>query len=73
LLSFLKISAFEQKIYNIPSDSFKNISDLLDYASENDLKDIKINIISNLEYDSIVINEPIKKLVIFGIEHSIQL
>lgn len=66
LLSFLKISAFEQKIYNIPSDSFKNISDLLDYASENDLKDIKINIISNLEYDSIVINEPIKKLVIFG-------
>lgn len=67
LFFFLKISAFEQKSFTIPSDSFRNISDLLDYASQNDLKDIKVNIISNLEYDSIVINKPIKNLVILGI------
>ncbi|MEO0233802.1 MAG: hypothetical protein ABIN11_01810 [candidate division WOR-3 bacterium] len=67
LFLFIKIFSIENQVFNVPSDIYDNISDIIEDAVKNNIDDLRINIISDLKEDSIVIKEPIKKIVLLGI------
>ncbi|MEO0288464.1 MAG: hypothetical protein ABIN00_02395 [candidate division WOR-3 bacterium] len=67
LFLFIKIFSFETQVFNVPSDIYENISQVIDYAVKHSIDDLRINVIYDLKEDSIVIKEPIKKIVILGI------
>ncbi|MEJ5306844.1 MAG: hypothetical protein WHT27_00875 [candidate division WOR-3 bacterium] len=67
LFLFINIFSFENQVFNVPSDSFRNISEVIDVAVKRNIDDLRINIMSDLKEDSIVIKDPIKKIVLFGI------
>lgn len=67
LFLLVKLLSFENQIYYVPSDSFDNISKVLDSAIKNNIDNVRINVISDLKKDSIIVKEPIKKIVILGI------